>query len=69
MDKVIWKLTREQPYFLSNVLVGVRAVFLLDYPLVLSLLKYRSVGAFLNPKNKDPKQVSPLNNSIDATMC
>ena len=35
--------------------MGVRVVFLLDYSLVLSLLKHRSVGAFLNKKNEDPK--------------
>ena len=46
MDKEIWKHTREWPLFLGNVLVGVRVIFLLDYPLVLSLLKYRNVGAF-----------------------
>ena len=56
MDKVIWKLirelkkklTREWSYFLGNILVGVRIVFLPDCPLVLSLLKYKGVGAFLN---------------------
>ena len=46
MDEVIWKLTGEGPYFLGNVLVGVRVVFLLDCPLILSLLKHRDVGAF-----------------------
>ena len=59
MDKVIWKLieelkkkklTREWSYFLGNVLVGVRVVFLLDCPLVLFLLKYKGVGAFLKKK-------------------
>ena len=48
MDKTIWKLTGNLSYFLSNVLVGVRVVFLPDYPLILSLLKHRGVGAFLN---------------------
>ena len=48
MDKVIWKLTGEWFYFLGNVLVEVRVAFLPDYPLVLSLLKYRGVGVFLN---------------------
>ena len=47
MDKVIWKLTGEWPYFLGNVL-GVRVVFLPECPLVLSLLKHRGVGTFLN---------------------
>ena len=46
--------------FLGNVLVGVRVVFLPDYPLVLSLLKHRGVGAFLNKKNEDPKRGKPL---------
>ena len=46
MDKSIWKLTGEWPYFLDNVLVEVRVVFLLDCPLVLSLLKHRDVGTF-----------------------
>ena len=46
MDKSIWKLTGEWPYFLGNVSVQVRVVFLLDYPLVLSLLKHRDVGTF-----------------------
>ena len=48
MDKAIRKSTGEWPYFLGNVLVGVRVVFLPDCPLVLSLLKHRGVGAFLN---------------------
>ena len=48
MDKAIWKITGEYSYFLGNVLVGVRVGFLPEYPLVLFLLKYRGVGAFLN---------------------
>ena len=60
MDKVIWKLigelkkklTGEWSYFLGNVLVGVRVVFLPDCPLVLFLLKYKDVRAFLNQKKK-----------------
>ena len=48
MDKVIWKSTREWSYFLGNVLVAVRVAFLLNCFLVLSFLKYRGVGAFLN---------------------
>ena len=48
MDKAIWKLTGELSYFLGNVLVGVRVTFLPECPLVLSLFKYRGVGAFLN---------------------
>ena len=48
MDKAIWKLTREWSYFLYNALVELRVTFLLDYPLILSLLKYRDVTIFLN---------------------
>ena len=46
MDKSIWTLTGEWPYFLGNILVEVRVVFLPDCPLILSLLKHRDVGAF-----------------------
>ena len=46
MYKVIWKLIGNLSYFLGNVLVGVRVVFLPDCPLILSLLKYRGVWAF-----------------------
>ena len=55
MDKVIWKLTGEWIYFLSNVLLRVRVVFLSNYPLVLSLYKHMGVRAFLNQKNEDFK--------------
>ena len=48
MDKTIWKLTREWSYFLGNVLVGVRVVFLLNCSLILSLHKHRGIGVFLN---------------------
>ena len=60
MDKAIRKSTGEWPYFLGNVLVGVRVVFLPDCPLVLSLLKHRSIGAFLNQKNEELKQEKSL---------
>ena len=33
-------------YFLGNILVGIRVIFLPDCPLILSLLKYRGVGNF-----------------------
>ena len=46
MDKSIWKLIGEWPYFLGNVLVEVRVVFLPNCPLILSLLKHGDVGAF-----------------------
>ena len=39
----------------------VRVVFLPNCPLILSLLKYRGVGAFLNKKNEDTKKMKPLN--------
>ena len=45
----------ECSYFVGNVLVQVRHVFLPDYPLVLSLLKPRGVGVFWN--KKDPVQI------------
>ena len=38
----------EWSYILGNVLVGVRVAFLPNCPLVLSLLKYKDVWAFLN---------------------
>ena len=38
----------ECSYFVGNVLVQVRYVFLPDHPLVLSLLKPRDVGVFWN---------------------
>ena len=40
--------------------MGVRVIFLPDCVLVLSLLKRRGVEAFLNQKNKGPKQGKPL---------
>ena len=47
---------RRVTYFLGNVSMGGRVVFLLNYLLVLFLLKGRSVWAFLNQKKKkDPK--------------
>ena len=60
MDKAIWKSIGEGHYFLGNVLVGVRIVFLPDCPLILFLLKHRGVGVFLNQKNKESKQGKPL---------
>ena len=58
--KKIIIITGEWPYFLDNVLVGVRVVFLPDYPLVLSLLKHKGVRAFLNKENEESKQGKPL---------
>ena len=48
MNKIIRKLIGEWSYFLGNILVEVKVTFLLNYPLVLSLLKYRDVKTFLN---------------------
>ena len=55
MDNVIWKLIKKWSYFLGNVLVRVRVAFLPDYPLVLSLVKYKGIGAFFNKKNEESK--------------
>ena len=56
-------------YFVGNVLVQVRHIFLPDYPLVLFLLKPLGVGVFGNQKKKKkksgPNRGSPLNSSID----
>ena len=54
-------------YFVCNVLVQVRLVFLPDHHLVLYLLKPKDVGVFWNIKKKksDPNRKSPLNSSID----
>ena len=60
MDKVIWKSTGEWPYFLGNILVRVRVVFLPNCLLVLSVLKHKDVDAFVNKKNEDPKQEETL---------
>ena len=65
MNKVIWKSIGEYPYFLGNVLVEIRVLLLPDCHLVLSLHKHRSVEVFLNQKNEESKQGSPLNSSID----
>ena len=51
MNKEIWKLTGEWPYFLGNILLGVSIVFLPNCPLILPLLKHRDVWVFLNQKN------------------
>ena len=60
MDKEICKLG-EWPYFLGNILVGVRVIFLPDCPLILSILKHKGIGTFLNKKKKieDPKLEKP----------
>ena len=59
MNKEIWRSISEWLYFLDNVLVGVRNVFLPNCSSVLSLLKYKNVGAFFNLKNEDPKPEKP----------
>ena len=46
---ITWKLVGGYDEgILGNVLVRVRVAFLPNYPLVLSLLKHKGVGAFLN---------------------
>ena len=45
--------------------MGVRVAFLPNYPLILSLLKYRNVWVFWNKKKSDSNRCSPLNSSID----
>ena len=44
----ILKFIKEYSYFLGNILVGVRVVFLSNCPLILSLLKHKGIGVFLN---------------------
>ena len=55
----------ECSYFVGNILVQVRHVFLLNYPLVLSLLIPRKIWVFWNKKNSNPNRESSLNSSID----
>ena len=59
MNKSIGKLIKEWSYFLSNVLMGVRVVFLSDYSLILCLLRHKSVTAFLNKKKEEFKSKKP----------
>ena len=47
--------------------MGVKVAFLLDYPLIFSLLKYRGVGAFLNKKMRNPNRKNPLNSSSSSS--
>ena len=65
MDNVIWKLIEKWSYFLGNVLVRVRVAFLSDCTLVLSILKYKGIGSFLNKKMRNINKRAPLNSSID----
>ena len=48
MNKLISKITGKWSYFLGNILVGIKVAFLSDYPLILSLLKHKSIRIFLN---------------------
>ena len=52
-------LVEECSYFVGNVLVQVRHVFLPDYPLVLFLSKPRDVGVFWNKKNSVQTGAAP----------
>ena len=61
----------ECSYFVGNVLMQVRYVFLLDYHLVLSLLKPRGVGVFYNKKKKKkicPSRENLLNKNSDKLL-
>ena len=60
MDKKIWKSAEMWSYFLGNVLVGVKVIFLPNYPLVLSIFKHRDVGAFLSKKKKWKIQIEEV---------
>ena len=42
-----------------------KEIVLPNYPLVLSLFKYRNVWVFWNKKKSDSNKHSPLNNNID----
>ena len=42
-----------------------KKIILLNYPLVLSLLKYRNVWVFWNKKKTGSNRCSPFNSSID----
>ena len=46
--------------FLKNLIIGVRDVFLPNFPLVLSLLKPIGIRVFLNQRNVHPKQPKHL---------
>jgi len=56
---------KECSYFVGNVLVQIKYVFLQDYHLLLPLLKLRDVGLFYNNKKSGSNRGSSLNNSID----
>ena len=45
-----------------------KKIVLLNYPLGLSLLKYRNVWVFWNKKKSGSNRCSPLNNSIDNSI-
>ena len=59
------KINKRVVLFLGKDLVRVRVTFLPNYHLILSLLKHRDVGAFLNKKMRIPNRISPLSSSID----
>ena len=45
-----------------------KEIVLPNYPLVLSLLKYRNVWVFWNKKKSGSNRCSPLNSSIDNSI-
>ena len=58
MDKTIRKLIENLSYFLCNILVRVKVIFLPNCSLVSSLYKHKGVREFLNKKkkNENPKR-------------
>ena len=64
-----WHLAKvnvgEWTCFVSNILVGVKFFFLLNCPLVLSLLKSMGVRYFWTNKMFNPNRGSFLNSSMD----
>ena len=58
---MLWKsgLVGEYSYFVGSILVQVRNVFLLNYLLVLSLLKLKKIGVFWL-KKKYPVQTGTV---------
>ena len=55
----------------KSLCVGIlepKKIVLLNYPLGLSLLKYRNVWVFWNKKKSSSNRCSPLNSSIEAQI-
>ena len=54
----------ECSYFVGNVLVQIRHVFLPNYLLILSLLEHK-VARYFGKKKSGPNRKNPLNSSIN----